>query len=77
MVVVVVTSLVLDVVDVVVVVDVEEVVLDVVVVFVVRLDVVKARALPVVDNISATVGGVTAANRPAFSRNKRRPVSEA
>ena len=34
-----------------------------------------ARALPVAESISATAGGVTAAKRPAFSRNRRRPAS--
>ena len=34
-----------------------------------------ARALPVADSISATTGGVTAAKRPAFSRNRRRSAS--
>ena len=31
-----------------------------------------ARAFPVVESIKATVGGVTTANRPAFSRKRRR-----
>ena len=34
-----------------------------------------ARALPLADSISATTGGVTAAKRPAFSRNSRRSAS--
>jgi hypothetical protein len=40
-----------------------------------RPEAVAARALPVADSIRATAGGVTAAKRPAFSRNKRRSES--
>lgn len=44
-------------------------------VVVVAPDVACARALPVAESMRATVGGVTAANRPAFSRNRRRSRS--
>ena len=36
---------------------------------------VAARALPAAESIRATAGGVTAAKRPAFSKNNRRPGS--
>ena len=51
------------------------VVVVVVVVVCVPPEAVTARALPVADSISATTGGVTAAKRPAFSRNRRRSAS--
>jgi hypothetical protein len=70
---------------VVVVVEVNEVVTEVVMMVVVVLpeivvsrvtvvtpEAVAARALPVAESINATAGGVTAAKRPAFSRNNRR-----
>ena len=47
----------------------------VVVVEVVIPEVVAALALPTADSISAIAGGVTAAKRPAFSRNRRRATS--
>ena len=61
-----------NVVTVTVVVTVSVVILSIVVVL---TDPVAARALPVAESMSATAGGVTAAKRPAFSRNKRRPAS--
>jgi hypothetical protein len=48
---------------------------DVVITVVVWPDAVAARAVPLAESISATAGGVTAAKRPAFSKNKRRPPS--
>ena len=44
----------------------------VVAVVVVAPEAAAARSLLVADSISATTGGVTAAKRPAFSRNRRR-----
>ena len=51
------------------------VVLVVVVVVCVPPEAAAARALPLADSMSATTGGVTAAKRPAFSRNRRRSAS--
>ena len=51
------------------------VVVVVVVVVCVPPEAAPARALPLADSISATTGGVTAAKRPAFSRNRRRSAS--
>ena len=53
------------------------IVLVVVAVVVVPPEAAAARSLLVADSISATTGGVTAAKRPAFSRNRRRSASVA
>ena len=47
----------------------------VVAVMVVPPEAAAARSLLLADSISATTGGVTAAKRPAFSRNRRRSAS--
>jgi hypothetical protein len=46
-----------------------------VVIVVVPPEAAAARSLLAADSINATTGGVTAAKRPAFSRNRRRSAS--